>query len=41
MIPRLFWFLAGVLAHHLLRERDDFEDRLGAIEAEVAARGEK
>lgn len=38
MIARVIWFLGGMLVARMLRERDDFEDRLDALEAEADAR---
>jgi hypothetical protein len=38
MITRALWFLGGLLVSRLLRERDEFEDRLDALEAEADER---
>ncbi len=38
MIARALWFCAGLLVSRLLRERDEFEDRLDALEAEADER---
>jgi hypothetical protein len=39
-MARLMWVLVGALVHRLLSTRDDFEDRLGALEAEADARAQ-
>lgn len=38
MIARALAFVAGLLVARMLRERDDFEDRLDALEAEIEER---
>ncbi len=37
-MTRLLWFIAGALVYKLLREREDFEERLDEIEAEIVGR---
>lgn len=38
MMARLAWVVVGALVHKLLYMRDEFEDRLEALEAEADAR---